>query len=133
MVRGKAETFDGNGFANAFGINAGVVEHDAAAERVAHETNGKIVDDVEQSGKIEDMFGDVIHGAGGPSAIAVSAEVKGVDVIVLAEAAGDPVPIAGVIERAVNENQRRLGILAVIPELKLEAVRIKEMGDGFQA
>jgi len=49
----------------------------------------------------------------------VAAQVHCVDVILFAQCAGDPIPIAGVIEAAVNQNERRLTVLSPIPELEL--------------
>jgi len=69
---------------------------------VADETAGEIVNDVEQRGKIEDVFGDRVGSAFGPGAVAVAAEVQGVDVVVVGEGLGDPVPVAGVVESAVD-------------------------------
>ena len=69
--------------------------------------------------------------AGSPGAVAVAAEVEGVDVIVVAESLRDPVPVAGVVEGAVDEDERGLVVLAVVPELEFEAVGVEEVGDGF--
>ena len=118
-------------FVDAIGIEAGVVKDDAAAEGVADQADGEIVDDVEESGEIEDVFGDSVGGAGSPAGVAVAAEVEGVDVVVAAEVAGDPVPVAGVVEGAVDEDEGGLVVGAVVPELELEAVGVEEVGDGF--
>jgi len=61
----------------------------------------------------------------------MAAEVERVDVILLTERARDPVPIAGVVEGAMNKDERGLVVLAVVPELEFEAVRVEEVGDGF--
>src|SRR6266850_3681767 len=98
---------------------------------MADQAERKIVDDVEERGKIEDMLGDAVGGARRPGAIAVAAQIQRVDVIAAAEFLGHPIPIAGVVERAVDQNEGRLAVLAVIPELKFEAVGIEEVGDGF--
>lgn len=132
MLRGKAQAFDRNGFAYARGIHTAIVQNDAATERMADEANRKIVDDVEKRGKIEDVLGDAVDGPGGPSTVAVPAQIEGVDVIVLAEDACDPIPITSVVQAAVNEHQRRLAILPIVPELQLEAVGVEEVRDGFQ-
>jgi hypothetical protein len=63
----------------------------------------------------------------------VPAKIQCVDVIVLAEGTGDPIPVAGVIQSAMNENERGLAVLAVIPELEFEAIGIKEVRDGFHS
>ena len=91
-------------FLHAIGIEAGVVEDDAAAERVADEANGEIIDDVEERGEIEHVLGDRVRGAGSPGGVAVAAKVERVDVIVRTERLGDPVPVARVVEGAVDED-----------------------------
>src|SRR6267142_1533208 len=98
---------------------------------MADQAERKVVDDVEERGKIKDMLGDAVGGARRPGAIAVAAQIERVDVIAVAEFLGHPIPIAGVIERAVDQNEGRLAVLTVIPELKFEAVGIEEVGDGF--
>jgi len=77
------------------------------------------------------VLGDGVSGAGSPGGVAVSAEIEGVDVIVAAEVVGDPIPIAGVVEGAVNEDERGFVVGAVVPELEFEAIGVEEVGDGF--
>jgi hypothetical protein len=127
----KAEAFDRNELLDAVGVEAGVMKDDAAAERVADEADGEIVDDVEESGEVQDVFADSVGGAGSPTRVAVPAEVESVDVVVAAEVAGDPVPATGVVESAVDEDEGGLVVGAVVPELEFEAVGVEEMGDGF--
>ncbi len=91
----------------------------------------EIVDDVEERGKIENVLRHAVGGAGRPGAVAVAAQVQRVDVVVLAQDAGDPIPIASVVQAAVNENQRGFAVLAIVPELQLEPVGIEEVRDGF--
>src|SRR5882762_674983 len=98
---------------------------------MADQAERKVVDDVEERGKVEDMLGDAVGGARRPGAIAVAAQIERIDVIAVAEFLGDPVPIAGVVERTVNQNEGGFAVLAVIPELQLEAVGVEEVGDGF--
>src|ERR1700686_205780 len=131
MLRRKAETLNGNRFANTCGIDPAIMQNDAAAERMADEANREIIDDVEERGEIQNMLGHAIGGAGRPSAVAVAAQIQRVDVIALAQTARYPVPIAGMVETAVNENQRRFVVLPIVPELQLEAVGIEEVRDRF--
>src|SRR6267378_3248517 len=98
---------------------------------MADQAERKVVDDVEERGKIKDMLGDAVGGARRPGAVAVAAQIERVDVIAVAEFLSDPIPIASVVERAVNQNEGRLAVLTVIPELKFEAVGVEEVGDGF--
>ena len=97
------------------------------------QVNGKISNDVGQSGKIQDIFGNAVHRARRPGAVAVAAEIDGVNMEVLAQRAGHPVPIAGVIESAVHQHERGLAVLSPIPEVQLEAMRIVVVRDRFQS
>src|SRR5438552_5619865 len=77
------------------------------------------------------MLGDAVSGSRRPSAVAVAAQIERVDVIAVAEFLSDPIPIASVVERAVDQNEGGLAVLTVIPELEFEAVGIEEVRDGF--
>ena len=105
--------------AHARGIHAGIMQHDDPAEGMADQADGELVDDVEQRGEIEHVLGDVVHGAGRPGAVAVSAQVERVDVVVLAQRSRHPVPVARVVQPAVDQHQRGLAVLPVVPELQL--------------
>jgi hypothetical protein len=52
---------------------------------------------------------------------------------VVAERLGDPVPVAGVVECAMDEDYRGLVVLTVVPELEFEAVGVEEVRDGFHS
>src|SRR5580704_14327819 len=78
------------------------------------------------------MFGDAIDGAGRPGAVAMPAQVHGVDVKMLAERARHPVPVAGMIQAAMHQQERRKAILSPVPELQLQAIGIVIVRDGFQ-
>src|SRR5713226_7317756 len=131
MLLREAQPFNGDGFPDAGGIDTAITQNDAAAERMADEANGEIVDDVEERGEIEDVLGHTVGGAGRPGAVAVTAQIQGVDVIALAQDARNPIPVASMVQAAVDEDQGGLGVLAVVPELQLEAVGIEEMRNGF--
>src|SRR5713101_5775816 len=98
---------------------------------MADQPNGEIIDDVEERGEIEDVLGHAVGSAGGPSAVAVSAQVEREDVIAFAQDPRDPIPVASVVQSAVNQHQRRLAVLAIVPELQLEAVGVEKVRDGF--
>jgi hypothetical protein len=131
MLRRKADTLNGDSLADASGIHAAIMQSDAAAERMADQTEGEIVNDVKKRGEVEDVLDYAVGGAGSPGAIAMAAQVERENVIVLAKNARDPIPIASVVEAAVDEDQRRLAVLAVVPELQFEAVGVEEVGNGF--
>jgi hypothetical protein len=94
---------------------------------MSDQPRGKIVDDVQQRRKIEDVFDEAVHRARGPCAIAVAAQVERVDVVTFPQRTRDPVPIAGVVQAAMDQHQRGLPILPVIPELQLQPVRIEKV------
>src|ERR1700720_490307 len=98
---------------------------------MADKPNRKIVDYVEERGQIENVFGNTINRTGGPSTVAVPAQIERIDVIVPTQDLGNPVPIARVVESTVHQDQRGLAVLAIIPKLQLEPVGIEEVGDGF--
>ena len=99
---------------------------------MADEADGEVVDYVEQGGEVQNVFANGVGCAVGPGAVAVAAEVECVDVVVVAERLRYPVPVAGVVQGAVDQNDRGLVILAVVPELELQAVGVEEVRDGFQ-
>ncbi len=131
MLLREAQPFDGDGFTDARGIHTAIMQNDAAAEGMADQANREIIDDVEERGKIENVLGHAVGSAGGPSAVAVTAQVQREDVIAFAQDPRDPIPVAGMVQTAVNQNQRRLAVLAIVPELQLEAVGVEEVRDGF--
>src|SRR5258708_31180169 len=98
---------------------------------MADQAEREVVDDVEERGEVEHMLGDAVGGSRRPSAVAVAAQIERVDVIAVAEFLSYPIPIASVVERAVNQNESGLAVLTVIPELEFEAVGIEEVRDGF--
>ena len=82
--------------------------------------------------QIKNMLGNAVRGARCPPAVSVAAQIEGVHVVILTQRTRDPIPTAGMVERAVNEHERWLGVLAIIPELEFQAVGVKEVRDGFQ-
>ena len=132
VVAREAEAFNGDKALDAFGVDAGVGGGDDAAKRVADNADGLAADDVDHRAHVEHVFGDGVERAGRPGAVAVAAEVEGIDVEIVAKGAGDPVPVAGVVESAVDEQERGFGVVAPVPELEFEAVGVEEVGYGFQ-
>ena len=131
MVEGEAEAFDGDGFLHTGWIDASIVENDDAAEGMPDEANREIVDDIQQRGEIEHMFGGTIHRARGPAAITMATQIERINVILVGEGSCYPIPIAGVVEGAVHEDERGLVVLAIVPKLQLKTVGVKEVRDGF--
>src|SRR5258708_26127732 len=124
MLLGKPNAFERDSLVYTVGIDAGIVQHNHPTQRVAYEANRELANNVEQRGEIEDMLGDAVHGPRGPGAVAVSAQIERIDVVVFAKRARNPVPVAGVVQPAMHQHQSGLVVLAVVPELELEAVRI---------
>ena len=105
MLRRKAQSFDGHGFADARGIHTAIMKNDAATQGMADQANREIINDVEERGEIEHVLGDTVGSAGSPSAVAVAAQVQRVDMIVLAQNSRDPIPVARMVQAAVHEQQ----------------------------
>ena len=80
--------------------------------------NGEPLHDVGQSGKIQHVLGNAIERALRPGAVAMSTQIERVDVVILAERARHPVPVARVVESAVDQDHDRLAVGAPVPELK---------------
>src|SRR5258708_34405521 len=99
---------------------------------MAHQITRKIADDVGEGGEVEQVFRDAVERAGSPLAIAMAAKIHGVDVKMFAECASDPIPVAGVVQTAVNEDEGGLAFLSPVPELQFEAVGVVVVRDGFQ-
>ncbi len=129
----ESEAFDGYGSLHAIGIEAGIKQSDHAAERVPDQVDGKFSDHVGQRGKIQDIFGNAVHRAGRPVAVAVAAQIHGVDVKMFPEDTRYPIPVARVIETAVHQHKRGLAVLSPIPEVQLQAMRIEVVRDRFQS
>ncbi len=102
------------------------------AERMPDDGQRISLDNVGQRGEIEHVFGEAVHRARRPRAVAVAAQVERVDVVIVTQRSRGPIPHARVIEAAVHQNQRGFSVGAPIPELQLEAIGIEEVRDGFQ-
>ncbi len=73
----------------------------------------KAADDVDQRGEIQHVLGDAVDRARRPGAVAVAAQIERINMVIVAERAGHPIPVAGVIQTAVDQNQSGL---AVVPQ-----------------
>jgi hypothetical protein len=83
MFHRKAQAFYGDQFLDSLGVDAGVVQGYASAHGVADQADGEIVDYVQQGGQVENVFGYGVGCAWSPAAVAMAAEIQGVDVIAL--------------------------------------------------
>ena len=61
-----------------------------------------------------------------PLGIPVAPEVERQDVPIATEALGDPIPVAAVIEPAVDEHERRGGRVAPVDVVQAQALREEE-------
>jgi hypothetical protein len=132
MVRRRAQTFNSDNFLHTLRVHARVKQRHDAAERMANDIYRKCVDDIGQRRQVQDMFGDAIQCARRPRAVAVPAQIERVDVIIVAQGAGDPIPASRVIETPMHQKHGGFAVRSPIPELQFETVRIKIMGDRFQ-
>ena len=104
---GRAQAFDRDGLAHALGEHSGIIQDDHAAERMADKPDGELIDDVEQGRQIENVLDEAVHCAGRPSAVPVASQIERIYVVMFAQRAGDPVPVARVIQAAVTGRSRR--------------------------
>jgi len=65
------------------------------------------------------MLGQAVERARSPGAVAVAAEIHRVHMEILTQNPRYPIPVARVIQAAVNQHQRRLSILPPVPEMEL--------------
>src|SRR5258708_4957642 len=127
MLLGKPNAFERDSLVYTVGIDAGIVQHNHPTQRVAYEANRELANNVEQRGEIEDVLGDAVHGSGSPCAVAVSAQIERIDVVVLTKRARYPIPVTSVVQPAMHQHQSGLVVLAIVPELELEPVGIEKM------
>ena len=103
-------------------IRARVLQRDRAAERVADDRD---LLDSERAQQLVDVERVVDHGvaaADRPLRVAVAAQVGGDDVEVAPQILRHPVPVAGVVAAAVDQQQRRLVGIPPVDVLQLEAL-----------
>ena len=131
MRHRHADAFNRDDLLHAVRIHARIEQADHASQRVSDDRHRESFDNIGQRRKIQHMFGDAIQRARRPRAISMAAQIQRVDVIIVAQRARHPIPVARMVQAAVNQDQRRLALRAPIPELKLQAVRIEKMRDRF--
>src|ERR1051326_213627 len=91
---------------DGLGVDAGVAQGDVAAERMADDSHRREVPLVDQLREVIDVVrGSVMPGIG-PLRVAVTAEVRGDDVIFVPQRGRDPVPVAAMVPPAMDEQQR---------------------------
>src|SRR5439155_19667655 len=116
-----AEPFDAYELAHSIGVDAGVLQDDGAAQRVADQVDRKPPDDVGQGRKVQDVLRDRVHSARRPTAVAVAAEVGRDHPEIAAEGGGDAVPTAGAVPAAVRQAEVGPAVVAPGPEEELES------------
>jgi hypothetical protein len=82
------------------------------------------VDDVRKRREIEYVFTDAVKRSRRPLAVSVASKINGVDVKLFAKGPGYPVPVASMIQTSVNKDERRLALIAPIPEVKFQPVGV---------
>ena len=100
---------------------------------MANDRYRELANDISQGGNIQHVFSDAVERARRPTAIPMATQIQRIDMKILAERSSDPIPVAGVIQTAVYQQKWWFTVAAPIPELQFEAVRVKEVGDWFQA
>src|ERR1700694_4941291 len=100
---------------------------------MADDRYGKLADYIRQSRQVQHVFGNAVKRSRSPRAVSVAAQIERINVKVFTERSSHPIPVAGVVETAMHQQERRLAVLAPIPELQFEAVRVEEVRGWFQA
>jgi hypothetical protein len=124
MVVGWTEAFDRDGLLHSIRVDSGIEQRDDPAQRMAHEINRRCIDDVRERRKVKHMFGYAVERSRSPLTVTMPAEIYSVDVKFFAERSRYPVPVASVVQPPVNKDQRRLSLIAPIPEVEFQAVRV---------
>ena len=127
-----SQPFDRHHPVHAVGVNRRVAQANRPAQGVRNQANGTGRNNVDQGGDVRDVLGDGVGGTRRPGAVPVAAQIERVDVPGIAQGTGHPVPAARMIPSAVDQQNRRPGLISPVPELEFEATGVKEMGDRFQ-
>ena len=103
------------------GVVGGVGDGVACAERCANVVAGGDADCIDESGEVfgECGYGVAVAGVGG---VAVPALIEGDDAELVAELAGDVVPVVGVAALPVDEQKVACGVAAPVEVVDGEAV-----------
>src|SRR5580698_9822623 len=96
---------------------------------MTNQAYGELVDDVEQGRQIKNVFDEAVHRSWSPRAVPVTSQIERIHAVMLAQRARDPVPVAGVIQAAVDQHERGFSVLSVVPELQFQPVGVKKMRD----
>ena len=99
-------------------------KHYGSPERMPGQVDRPPSHDVNERRQVQNIFRDAVHRARGPAAVSVSAEVGRQDAEVIQKRSHNTVPTPPVIAAAVHEDQVRLSVVAPVPEVEFEAVRV---------
>src|SRR5689334_15867549 len=105
MALREPDAFNRNRLAYAVRVRARIMQYDDATQRVSDQTNRKLIDDVQKRREVEHVLGNAVHGAWGPCAVPVSAQVERVNMVALAQGPRHPVPAAGMVQPTVDQHK----------------------------
>src|SRR5262249_32981170 len=129
-MRWRPQTFYRHDLSYSIGEHAGVLQHDAAAQRMSDEGDRITGDRVHELAQIEHVVYHRLAAADRPIRTAVAAKIRCNYVVVLSKIERDPAPIATVIATAVNQNHKRLVRIAPINVVQLQALGIEIVRRG---
>jgi hypothetical protein len=128
--RRRTHALDGHQLRHALGVGAGELQRDGSSQGMAD--HGEIVEleSLHQLGHVEDELRLAVHASDRPGAVAVTAKIRGDDVVVTTQVAGHPVPAAGVVPTAVDQEQRGRTLVSPVHVVEPEPLRDVEARAG---
>src|SRR5262249_36234365 len=104
-LRWRPESFDRYDFLHCFGKNAGIEKCDGTAEGMSNDGDGSHLFLMHKLSNVVDVVDLAVAAARRPVAVAVAAQVRCDNVIAIAQAFGDPVPIPAMIPSAMYHQE----------------------------
>src|SRR5207247_7407304 len=109
---------------DAVGVDAGVLESHARAQRVADDGDREEVERLQEGGQVEHVVDHRVGAAYRPGGVAVPAEIGGDEVEVAAQVGRHPVPAPAVVAPAVQEEEGPLVRVAPVDVVRSEERRV---------
>ncbi len=91
------------------------------------------IDLVRERGDVGDEVGHAVLPADRPAAVAVAAQVGRVEAVALHQGVCNTVPVAGVVAPAVDQQHRRLRLVAPHGVVQLQTLRVVVAGFRFDS
>src|SRR5207245_579009 len=125
QARRGAEAFDRHQTGDAVGVDAGVLESHARAQRVADDGDREEVERLQERGQVEHVVDHRVGAAHRPGGVAVPAQIGGDEVEVAAQVGRHPVPAPAVVAPAVQEEEGPPLRVAPVDVVERQALRVE--------